>query len=30
MVYSDHDSGRPLIEYYIRDGEIDCVVPIKV
>jgi hypothetical protein len=29
MEYADHDPDRPLIEYYIREGQIDCLVPIK-
>jgi DNA gyrase inhibitor GyrI len=29
MQYADHDPDRPLIEYYIHEGRIDCLVPIK-
>jgi hypothetical protein len=29
MEYADHDPDRPLIEYYIHEGQIDCLVPIK-
>lgn len=25
---ADHDSSRPHIEYYKREGEVDCLVPI--
>lgn len=25
---ADHDSTRPHIEYYKREGEVDCLVPI--
>lgn len=26
---ADHDPGRPHIEYYRREGEIDCLVPVR-
>lgn len=26
---ADHDPRRPHIEYYRREGEIDCLVPIN-
>lgn len=26
--HADHDSTRPLIEFYRREGEIDCLVPV--
>lgn len=26
---ADHDSSRPHIEYYRREGEVDCLVPIN-
>ncbi len=26
---ADHDPERPLIEFYRREGEIDCLVPVK-
>ena len=29
MEYADHDPDRPLIEHYIHEGQIDCLVPIK-
>jgi hypothetical protein len=29
LEYADHDPDRPLIEYYIHEGQIDCLVPIK-
>lgn len=25
---ADHDSSRPHIEYYKREGEVDCLVPV--
>lgn len=25
--HADHDPARPLIEYYRRAGQIDCLVP---
>lgn len=25
---ADHDAARPHIEYYRREGEVDCMVPI--
>ncbi|WP_282856370.1 GyrI-like domain-containing protein [Pseudoclavibacter helvolus] len=25
---ADHDTSRPHIEYYKREGEVDCLVPI--
>lgn len=27
--FADHDPSRPHIEYYRREGEVDCLVPIK-
>jgi hypothetical protein len=27
--HADHDPGRPHIEYYRREGEVDCLVPIS-
>ena len=27
--HADHDSTRPLIEFYRREGEIDCLVPLN-
>ena len=27
--HADHDSTRPLIEFYRREGEVDCLVPVK-
>jgi hypothetical protein len=27
--HADHDPTRPLIEFYRREGEIDCLVPVK-
>jgi len=26
---ADHDASRPHIEYYRREGEVDCLVPIR-
>lgn len=26
---ADHDPERPLIEFYRREGEVDCLVPVK-
>ena len=26
---ADHDPKRPHIEYYRREGEVDCLVPIR-
>ena len=26
---ADHDPKRPHIEYYRREGEVDCLVPIS-
>jgi hypothetical protein len=26
---ADHDPTRPLIEFYRREGEVDCLVPVK-
>ena len=27
--HADHDPKRPLIEFYRREGEVDCLVPVK-
>ena len=27
--HADHDPTRPLIEFYRREGEVDCFVPVK-
>lgn len=27
--HANHDPGRPHIEYYRREGEVDCLVPIN-
>ena len=27
--HADHDASRPLIEFYRREGEVDCLVPVK-
>ena len=27
--YADHDPERPLIEFYRREGEVDCLVPVR-
>lgn len=27
FTYADHDADRPHIEYYRREGEVDCLVP---
>ncbi|HOA27271.1 hypothetical protein [Tessaracoccus lacteus] len=27
--HADHDPGRPHIEYYRREGEVDCLVPVS-
>ena len=27
--HADHDPTRPLIECYRREGEVDCLVPVK-
>ena len=27
--HADHDLGGPHIEYYRREGEVDCLVPIS-
>jgi hypothetical protein len=27
--YADHDPARPLIEFYRREGEVDCLVPVN-
>lgn len=29
LAHADHDPGRPYIEYYRREGEVDCLVPIN-
>lgn len=26
---ADHDPDRPLIEFYRRQGEVDCLVPVR-
>ena len=26
--HADHDPARPLIEFYRREGEVDCLVPV--
>jgi hypothetical protein len=26
--HADHDPSRPLIEFYRREGEVDCLVPV--
>lgn len=26
---ADHDPDRPLIEFYRREGEVDCLVPVR-
>ena len=26
--HADHDPTRPLIEFYRREGEVDCLVPV--
>lgn len=26
---ADHDPDRPLIEFYRREDEIDCLVPVR-
>ena len=26
--HADHDPDRPLIEFYRREGEVDCLVPV--
>lgn len=26
---ADHDADRPHIEYYRREGEVDCLVPVR-
>lgn len=30
FTHADHDPTRPHIEYYRREGEVDCLVPINV
>lgn len=27
--HADHDPRRPLIEFYRREGEVDCLVPVN-
>jgi len=27
--HADHDASRPLIEFYRREGEVDCLVPVN-
>ena len=27
--HADHDPTRPLIEFSRREGEVDCLVPVK-
>jgi hypothetical protein len=27
--HADHDPSRPLIEFYRREGEVDCLVPVN-
>ena len=27
--HADHDPTRPLMEFYRREGEVDCLVPVK-
>ena len=27
--HADHDPDRPLIEFYRREGEVDCLVPVR-
>jgi hypothetical protein len=27
--HADHDPTRPLIEFYRREGEVDCLVPVN-
>jgi DNA gyrase inhibitor GyrI len=27
--HADHDLTRPLIEFYRREGEVDCLVPVN-
>ena len=27
--HTDHDPTRPLIEFYRREGEVDCLVPVN-
>ncbi len=29
LEHADHDAERPLIEFYRREGEIDCLVPVN-
>ncbi|TGO06613.1 AraC family transcriptional regulator [Serinibacter arcticus] len=29
FAHADHDPTRPHIEYYRREGEVDCLVPIS-
>ena len=29
LEHADHDPERPLIEFYRREGEIDCLVPVR-
>lgn len=29
LEHADHDVERPLIEFYRREGEIDCLVPVN-
>lgn len=29
FAFADHDPSRPHIEYYRREGEVDCLVPIN-
>jgi len=28
--HAEHDPTRPLIEFYRREGEVDCLVPVKI
>ncbi len=27
--HADHDADRPLLEFYRREGEVDCLVPVR-
>lgn len=27
--HAEHDPARPLVEYYRREGQVDCLVPIR-
>ena len=29
LAQADHDPDRPLIEFYRREGEFDCLVPVR-